>query len=415
MAIDRKNRKFQAEGDVVQDPQAMRGNVLNPDTTPLHPDTEAPAGGMEAVAGDEERIEVASQWKLMWWRFRKHKLAMIGGVVTIMIYLVAIFAEFLAPFPPGLHSTQHTYAPPQPLRLLERTEDGTRFRPHVYGYTVEIDPVALRRTFVVDDSEAIPVGLFVRGEPYRLFGLIPMERRLIGPVERGNPMYLLGADRLGRDLLSRIIHGTRISMSIGLVGVFASLILGVLFGGLAGYFGGVVDNIQQRIGEFLESIPTIPLWMGLAAAIPLTMPPLQVYFLITVILSIIGWTGLARVVRGKFYSLKTEDFVIAARLDGMSTLRIIMRHMVPNFASHIIAVLTLAIPTMIIGETSLSFLGIGLRPPIVSWGVLLQQAQNIRAVATAPWLLLPGVVVVIAVLALNFLGDGLRDAADPYA
>jgi peptide/nickel transport system permease protein len=301
------------------------------------------------------------------------------------------------------------------LRLFERTDDGLRFRPHVYGYTTEIDPVALRRTFVVDESVVYPVGFFVRGQPYRLFGLIPTERRLIGPLEPGTRMYLLGGDRLGRDVFSRIIYGTRVSMSIGLVGVAISLVLGIFLGGISGYFGGTVDMLIQRLIELFQSIPSIPLWMGLAAAIPVTMPPLQVYLLITIILSFIGWTGLAREVRGKFFALKTEDFVTAARLDGNSELRIIGRHMVPSFTSHIIARVSLAIPGMILAETALSFLGLGLRPPIVSWGVLLQEAQNIRTVATAPWLLTPGLAVVAAVLALNFLGDGLRDAADPYA
>jgi peptide/nickel transport system permease protein len=376
---------------------------------------ETPFASGVAAAPVESRVHVASQWQLMWWRFRKHKLAMVGGVVTILIYLVALFAEFLAPFPATAHSPQHTYAPPQPVRLFERTDEGLRFRPHVYGYTSQVDPVALRRTFVVDETVAHPIGFFVRGQPYRLFGVIPMERRLIGPLEPGTRMYLLGADRLGRDVLSRIIFGTRVSMSIGLVGVTLSLVLGVLLGGISGYFGGAVDMLIQRLIEFLQSIPSIPLWMGLAAAIPLTMPPLQVYFLITIILSFIGWTGLAREVRGKFYALKTEDFVTAARLDGNSEMRIITRHMVPSFTSHIIARVSLAIPGMILAETALSFLGLGLRPPIVSWGVLLQEAQNIRAVATAPWLLTPGLAVVMAVLALNFLGDGLRDAGDPYA
>ena len=227
-------------------------------------------------------------------------------------------------------------------------------------------------------------------------------------------MYLWGADRLGRDMLSRIIHGTRVSMSIGLIGVMLSLAFGILLGGISGYYGGHVDNAIQRVIEFLLAIPTIPLWMGLAAAIPPTMSPLQVYFMITVILSLVGWTSLARVVRGRFLSLKTEDFVTAARLDGASEMGIILRHMTPSFASHIIAAVTLAIPVMILSETSLSFLGLGLRPPVVSWGVLLQEAQNIRIVATAPWLLLPALAVVMAVLSLNFLGDGLRDAADPY-
>ena len=371
--------------------------------------------GIPTTEADEERaFQVASQWQLIWWKFRKHKLAVVGGVVTVLIYLVAIFAEFLAPFSPTVTASRYTYAPPQRLHLFIEDETGRRFSPHMKGYTVEIERAALRRAYTVDETVIIPVRFFVRGEPYKLAGLFPAERRLFGPVDQDQPMYFFGADRLGRDILSRVIHGTRISMSVGLIGVFLSLFLGILLGGLAGYYGGWVDNLQQRTGEFLESIPAIPLWMGLAAAIPTTVTPLQVYFLITVILSVIGWTGVARVVRGKFLSLKTEDFVMAARFDGMSDYRVVMRHMVPNFMSHIIAVVTITIPNMILAETALSFLGVGLRPPIVSWGVLLQEAQNVRTVATAPWLLLPGLAVVIAVLSLNFFGDGLRDAADPY-
>jgi peptide/nickel transport system permease protein len=228
-------------------------------------------------------------------------------------------------------------------------------------------------------------------------------------------MYLLGADRLGRDLLSRLITGTRISMSIGLIGVALSLVLGILLGGLSGYYGGAVDNLIQRLIEFLRSIPSIPLWMGLAALLPLHWPPLRIYFAITIILSLIGWTSLARVVRGRFLSLREEDFIMAARLDGQSEMGIILFQMLPAFTSHIIASITLAIPGMILAETALSFLGLGLREPVVSWGVLLQDAQDIRSIATAPWLLIPAVAVVLAVLTLNFLGDGLRDAADPYA
>jgi peptide/nickel transport system permease protein len=245
--------------------------------------------------------------------------------------------------------------------------------------------------------------------------VIPADRHLIGPVDQSQPMFLLGADRLGRDLLSRLITGTRVSMSIGLIGVFLSLVLGVLLGGLSGYYGGALDTLIQRLIEFLRSIPSIPLWMGLAAALPLNWPPERVYFGITVILSLIGWTGLARVVRGRFLSLREEDFVMAARLDGQSELGIILSQMLPAFTSHIIAATTLAIPGMILSETALSFLGLGLREPVVSWGVLLQEAQDIRAIATAPWLLIPALAVVLAVLTLNFLGDGLRDAADPYA
>lgn len=364
---------------------------------------------------EEARIYVASQWKLTWWRFRKHKVAMVSGAIVIFVYLVALFAEFLAPFPTDMYNSRYTFAPPQRVHLFMNTEEGLKFQPHVNGFDVEIDPVALRRTFVVDPDVVYPIGFFVEGFSYRLLGLFETNIHLIGPINPADPMYLLGADRLGRDVFSRLVFGTRISMSIGLVGVFLSFILGILLGGVSGLYGGMADNLIQRLIEFIRSVPTIPLWLGLAAALPMTWPPLAVYFGITVILSLIGWTDLARVVRGRFLTLRTEDFVMAARLDGASQQRIIWKYMVPSFTSHIIASLTLAIPGMILAETALSFLGLGLRPPIVSWGVLLQEAQNIRAVATAPWLLTPGIAVVVTVLALNFLGDGLRDAADPYS
>jgi peptide/nickel transport system permease protein len=367
-----------------------------------------------ADAVGDNKLLVAGQWQLMLWKFTRHRVAVASGVIVLFIYLVGLLAEFVAPADPHAYNARYTFAPPQQLKLFRDTPDGLVLGLHVNGYRVEVDQEALRRSFVLDEGAVIPVGLFVVGAPYRLFGLFDSDRHLIGPVEPGAPFFMLGADRLGRDLLSRLVHGARVSMSIGLVGVAISLVLGVMLGGISGYFGGTIDSAIQRVIEFLISLPTIPLWMGLAAAIPLTWDPLLVYFLVTLILSLIGWTQLARQVRGLFLSLKSEDFVTAARLDGNSEMRVILRHMVPAFTSHIIASVTLAIPAMILAETSLSFLGIGLRSPIISWGVLLQDAQNIRSLATAPWLFWPGAAVVVAVLALNFLGDGLRDAADPY-
>jgi peptide/nickel transport system permease protein len=367
-----------------------------------------------AAEGAESEVKsyVAPQWKLVWWKFRRHKVAFASSIVLLFIYLIAIFVEFLAPFQPDKTNSKYLYAPPQAIHLFDR--DG-KFGLYTNGYKSKIDPVALRRTFVIDPDQKIEIGFFVKGYEYKFLGLFPASRHLIGPKDPAKPMFLLGADRIGRDLFSRLIVGTRVSMSIGLIGVFLSLVLGILLGGISGYFGGMIDNVIQRTIEFIRSIPSIPLWMGLAAALPATMPPLQVYFGITVILSLIGWTGLARVVRGRFLSLREEDFVMAARLDGQREISIIFSQMLPAMTSHIIAAITLAIPGMILSETSLSFLGLGLREPVVSWGVLLQDAQDIRSIATAPWLLIPAAAVIIAVLALNFLGDGLRDAADPYA
>jgi peptide/nickel transport system permease protein len=357
------------------------------------------------------KVYVASQWQLIWWRFRRHKLALVSAILLIIVYLLVLFAEFIAPYDPADYIARYTYAPPQTLHLF----DSNGFNPYVNDYKVEIDQAALRRTFVIDPETQIPVRFFVKGWPYKLFGLIETDIHLVGPENPRDRIYLLGADSLGRDVFSRMIYGTRVSMTIGLVGVSVSLILGILLGGISGYFGGWIDNLIQRTIDFIRSLPTIPLWMGLTAALPITWGPLQIYFAITVILSFIGWTALARVIRGRFLSLRTEDFVMAARLDGASQMRVIFEHMLPAFYSHIIASITLAIPGMILAETALSFLGLGLRPPVVSWGVLLQDAQNIRSVATAPWLLTPALGVVVAVLALNFLGDGLRDAADPYS
>ncbi|NLS76454.1 MAG: ABC transporter permease [Chloroflexi bacterium] len=369
----------------------------------------------EPALEENDRVYVATQWQLMWWKFRRHKLAMISAVVVILSYLVAILCEFIAPYDPNTRLAAFTYAPPQ--RIHVRDESGRFVAPFVYALGREQDPRTLRWTYKEDRTTRYPLKLFAKGDAYKLWGLWETDRHLLGieaPAGSKVAFSLLGRDRLGRDMISRVIYGTRVSMSIGLVGVALSLTLGIVLGGFSGYYGGFVDNVIQRTIEFIRSMPTIPLWMALAAAVPPGWPPLRVYFAITVILSLISWTGMARVVRGRFLSLREEDFVMAARLSGSNELRVILRHMVPSFTSHIIASITLSIPGMILSETSLSFLGLGLRPPVVSWGVLLQEAQNVRSVALAPWLLLPGLAVVIAILSFNFLGDGLRDAADPY-
>lgn len=361
-------------------------------------------------------IDRASYGALVWRRFKRHKLGVFGAVLTALIYLVALLCEFIATGDPEQFSPTALYTPPQMVRLfVENPEGGTRFQPHVLGYSSTVDYNTGQRIYDADPEKVIEVGFFVQGDPYRLWGLFEMDRHLFGTVDPDEDLFLLGSDRLGRDVFSRTVYATRVSMTIGLIGVGLSLFLGIIIGGASGYFGGWADAGIQRVIEFLQSLPAIPLWIGLAAAIPPTVPPIQTYFMITVILSILGWTGLARIVRGKFMQLKNEEFVIAARVDGCKPSRIIVRHMVPNFLSHIIAAVTLAIPGMIIAETALSFLGIGLRQPVVSWGVLLQEAQNLRSIAAAPWLFAPGGAVVIAVLALNFFGDGLRDAGDPHA
>ncbi len=277
------------------------------------------------------------------------------------------------------------------------------------------DKLTLATSFAPNPDGKIYLTWFGRGTPYKMWGLIPMERRLITTTTPGEHVYFLGADRLGRDLFSRMVYGTRISMSIGLIGVGLSLVLGLVLGGISGYFGGLTDSLIQRVVELIMSLPTIPIWLGLGAALPVDWSPIARYFAITVILSLIGWPELARVVRGRFLALRTEDFVLSARLDGGRAPRIVFRHMMPSMVSHIIASVTLAIPSMLIAETALSFLGLGLTPPTISWGVLLKEAQNISTMVQAPWLFFPAVAVALAVLSLNFFGDGLRDAADPYA
>jgi peptide/nickel transport system permease protein len=384
---------------------AEPGLSLDPATTPVV----APS----PVLGSDERLFVASQWQLMWWRFRKHRLAVASAIVIIGFYLAVLGADFLAYADPNASEAQRSLMPPQPIYWFE----GWRFRPHVYAVKGRRDPRTFKRVYQADPTQKIPVRFFARGFEYKFLGLIPTDRHVIG-VDEGldatKTMFLLGTDVQGRDLWSRLMYGTRISMTIGLVGVTLSLFLGVVLGGLSGFYGGVMDTFVQRIIEILRSIPTIPLWMGLAAALPRDWSILQIYFAITIIISLLGWTELARVVRGRFLALREEDFVISARLVGCTQMRIIFVHMVPSFMSHIIAATTLALPAMIISETALSFLGLGLRPPAISWGVLLQQAQNVQTVAISPWLMIPAAPVIVVVLAFNFLGDGLRDAADPY-
>jgi peptide/nickel transport system permease protein len=360
----------------------------------------------------EEQIAVATQWQLVWWRYRKHRLAMAGAIMLILFYGAVLAADFLAYADPEATEAELSLVPPQSIHWFD---DG-KFSPYVYGFTGTRDPKTFKRVYTLDPNIKIPVRFFAKGLEYKWLGFIPSNTHLIGTegVPAGGTLFLWGADVQGRDVWSRLMYATRTSLVIGMVSVALSLILGIVLGGISGYYGGILDTIIQRVIEILRSIPTIPLWMGLTAALPSSWSVRQVYFAITVIISLLGWTGLARVVRGRFLSLREEDFVMAARLSGCSRMRIILRHMVPSFLSHIIASTTLAIPAMIISETALSFLGLGLRPPAISWGVLLQDAQNVQAIAISPWLLLPAIPVIFAVLSFNFVGDGLRDAADPY-
>jgi peptide/nickel transport system permease protein len=359
----------------------------------------------------EEKFYLASQWQLMWQKFRHHKLAMVGGTIMILFYIMAIFADFLAPYTVEQRFAKFPYHPPTPIRIIDAS--GKLHFPFIYGTTLlrNLDTLAL--TYQVDQNVRLPIGFFVKGESHKVLGLINTKLHLFG-VDPREGIFLFGTDRIGRDILSRIMYASRLSLSIGLVGVFLSFLIGITMGGISGYFGGMIDIIIQRIIEFLISIPTIPFWLALSSALPRDWTVVQIYFGIVVLLSLVGWGGLARVVRGKLLELRELDYVLAARVSGVSEGSIIRIHLLPNFASYLIVSVTLAIPGMILGESALSFLGLGLRPPAVSWGVLLQDAQNVYSIALYWWTIIPALFVVITVLALNFLGDGLRDAADPY-
>jgi len=359
-----------------------------------------------------------SQWQLIRRRFVRHKLAVAGLLAVIVLYLIAAFAEFFAPHTPEWRRLSHAYCPPMvPTVSLDHG-------PYTENVKRHVDPITFQKTYVRAEG-VVRLGFFVRGEPYRLWGLIPWDVHFFGAVpvqqtagnDRGEApvFYLLGADKYGRDIFTRIVYGSRISLSIGIVAIVVTFLLGVTIGGISGYVGGTVDNLIQRMIEIINSFPRLPLWLALGAVLPDDWSPLKIYFGITVVLSLLGWTGLARVVRGKLLSLREEDYAVAARLLGAGHGRIIFRHLLPGFTSHIIVSLTLRVPVMILGETSLSFLGLGLRPPVVSWGVMLQDCMNMQVVANYPWLLLPVGFIILTVLSCNFLGDGLRDAADPYA
>lgn len=367
-------------------------------------------GATEPVGAESESFYRASSWRLMWWKFRRHKVAVAAAFILLAFYLIVPFVEVIAPYNQTRRHGDFLYAPPQAVHLMH---EGRFVGPFVYPYKYSFDLESFRRVYTVDRSQPQPIRFFCRGDDYEFWGLVDSNVHLFCPPQDGT-LFILGTDRLGRDLLSRVIYGARISLTIGIVGIAVSFALGLFFGGLAGYIGGWVDHVIQRMIEILRSLPELPLWLALSAALPPNWSPILVFFGITIILGLLDWPGLARAVRSKLLSLREEDFVKAAELMGASKQRIIARHLIPNFMSHLIASATLSIPSMILGETALSFLGLGLRPPVTSWGVLLNEAQNLAAVQLHPWLLFPILPVVIVVLAFNFMGDGLRDAADPY-
>lgn len=374
-------------------------------------------GAAEALPTPEQADSprVQSYWNLVWWKFSRNRMAVIGGLVILGFYVVcALIPEFFAPYYVDRQS-RFLEMPPQRPRLVDK-EGNFHLRPFVYGYQQKLDLIQRRRTWDIDTSQRIPIRFFTRGEPYQLWGLIESDRHLFGPGPDNldAPLHIFGTDRLGRDMLSRIIYGGRLSLLLGLLGVLITLVLGSILGSASGFYGGAVDMAIQRLIEFLAAFPTIPLFMALAATIPPTVSPIGVYFLLTLILAFLGWGGLARQVRGMVLSLRQREFVLAAQSFGTSDWKMLSRHLIPNVMSHIVVIATLAIPGMILAETALSFLGLGLRAPLTSWGVLLQEAQTIRAIRFAPWVLFPTPFIILVVMAFNFLGDGLRDAMDPY-
>lgn len=361
---------------------------------------------------DAEKLSDTSSWHLMWRKFRRHRIAMAAAWVLVFFYALIPFMEVVAPYNAHRSNDDFIYAPPQKIRLFH---DGKFIGPFVYPYTYVFDENRYVREYRTDRSTPQPIRFLCSGDGYDFWNLWHARFHLVCPPD-GGTMFLLGTDRRGHDMLSRIIYGARISLTVGLVGISVSFALGLLFGGLAGYLGGWVDYLVQRTIEILRSLPEIPLWLALSAALPPSWSPLLIFFGITIILGMLDWPGLARPVRSKLLALREEDFVKAAELNGASKGRIILKHLIPNFMSHLIASATLSIPAMILGETALSYLGLGLRDPIISWGVLLndKDVQNLASIQLYPWLLLPIVPVIAVVLAFNFMGDGLRDAADPY-
>lgn len=363
------------------------------------------------IEADQDLISgQASQLKLIWWQFRRHRLALASGILLLAVYLLIIVVEFIAPYDVRTRDVDNIYAPPQQVRLFH---EGSFVGPFVYGRTMALDMTTLKRVYTDDPDDVQPLRFFCHGDGYRFWNLVDGDVHLVCPATDGE-FFLLGTDRLGRDVFSRILYGARISLTIGLLGVTTSFVLGIVIGGLAGYWGGWFDMAVQRVIEVLQSIPSIPLWLAMAAIMPADWSPFVVYLGITFILGLLDWTGLARAVRSKLLALREEDYVLAAQMMGAKSPRIIGRHLIPGFLSHLIASATLTIPGMILGETTLSFLGLGLRPPIASWGVLLTEARTVNVIALYPWLLFPAVPVIVIILAFNFLGDGLRDAADPY-